>query len=115
MIRLPSKDCTTRKSPDNVKVKGEANPLDPEWKEYFEKRKTYKMLKSLNGRKSLLYMWEKQNHLCPICGEPIDKEHSWGTNERIVNGKKVNSWYMTVAEEKSFNLNRCNNELVSIR
>ena len=73
-----------------VKVKGEANPLDPEWKEYFEKRKTYKMLKSLNGRKSLLYMWEKQNHLCPICGEPIDKEHSWGTNERIVNGKKVN-------------------------
>ena len=39
-----------------VKVKGEANPLDPEWKEYFEKRKTYKMLKSLNGRKSLLYM-----------------------------------------------------------
>lgn len=73
-----------------VKVKGEANPLDPEWKEYFEKRKTYKMLKSLNGRKSLLYMWEKQNHLCLICGEPIDKEHSWGTNERIVNGKKVN-------------------------
>lgn len=73
-----------------VKVRGEANPLDPEWKEYFEKRKTYKMLQSLNGRKSLLYMWERQNHVCPICGEPIDKEHSWGTHERIVNGKKMN-------------------------
>ena len=96
-----------------VKVKGEANPLDPEWKEYFEKRKTYKMLKSLNGRKSLLYMWEKQNHLCPICGEPIDKEHSWGTNERIVNGKKVNFLVHDSCRRKVIQLNKCNNELVS--
>jgi RNA-directed DNA polymerase len=73
-----------------VKVKGEANPFDPEWKEYFEKRKTYKMLQSLNGRKSLLYMWERQKHVCPICGKPIDKEHSWGISERIVNNRKVN-------------------------
>ena len=73
-----------------VKIKGEANPFDPEWTEYFEKRKTYKMLQSLNGRKSLLYMWERQNHLCPVCGKPIDKEHPWGTSQQIVNGKKVN-------------------------
>lgn len=71
-------------------VKCEANPYDPGWKEYFEKRKTYKMLQSLNGRKSLLYMWEKQNHVCPICGEPIDKEQPWGTSYRNVNGKRVN-------------------------
>ena len=71
-------------------VKKHVEDIENAWKEYFEKRKTYKMLKSLNGRKSLLYMWERQNHLCPICGEPIDKEHSWGTNERIVNGKNVN-------------------------
>lgn len=71
-------------------VKCEANPFDPEWKDYFEKRKTYKMLQSLNGRKSLLYMWERQNHVCPVCGEPIDKEQPWGTSYRIVNGKKVN-------------------------
>ena len=74
-----------------VKVKGEANPFDPEWTEYFEKRKTYKMLQSLNGRKSLLYMWERQDHLCPVCGKPIDKEHPWGTSQQIVNGKKVNN------------------------
>ena len=71
-------------------VKCEANPYDPEWKDYFEKRKTYKMLQSLNGRKSLLYMWEKQNHVCPVCGEPIDKEQPWGTSYRNVNGKRVN-------------------------
>ena len=74
-----------------VKVKGEANPFAPEWTEYFEKRKTYKMLQSLNGRKSLLYMWERQNHLCPVCGKPIDKEHPWGTSQQTVNGKKVNN------------------------
>lgn len=71
-------------------VKCEANPYDPEWKDYFEKRKTYKMLQSLNGRKSLLYMWEKQKRVCPVCGEPIDKEQPWGTSYRNINGKKVN-------------------------
>ena len=67
-----------------------AKKASPEWTEYFEKRKTYKMLQSLNGRKSLLYMWERQNHLCPVCGKPIDKKHPWGTSQQIVNGKKVN-------------------------
>ena len=27
---------------------------------------------TLKGRKSLLYLWEKQGRKCPICGEPID-------------------------------------------
>ena len=72
-----------------VKVKCEANPFDPEWEEYFDKRKTYKMLQSLNGQKSLLRMWERQKHLCPVCGKPIDKEHPWGTTQRMVNGRKV--------------------------
>lgn len=75
-----------------VKVQSKANPFDPEWKEYFEKRKSYKMLQSLNGRKSLLYLWEKQKHVCPICGKPIDKEHSWGITEKVVNGKT--EWYL---------------------
>ena len=73
-----------------VKIKCEANPFDPDWTEYFEKRKTYKMLQSLNGQKSLLYMWERQNRMCPVCGYPINQEQSWGTTQRIVNGRKVN-------------------------
>ncbi len=43
-----------------VKIKGDANPYDPQWREYFEHRETYKMLQSLNGYKSLLHLWEKQ-------------------------------------------------------
>lgn len=70
-----------------VKVRSAANPFDPEWKEYFERRETYKMLQSLSGRNSLLYLWEKQKRTCPICGEPINKEHPWGVTENTVNGK----------------------------
>lgn len=89
-----------------VKVKGEANPFDPEWIEYFEKRKTFKMLQSLNGRKSLLYMWERQNHLCPVCGKPINKEHPWGTSQQIVNGKKVNFLLHDSCRRKAIQTNK---------
>lgn len=44
----------------------------------FKKCKTYKMLQSLNGRKSLLHMWERQNHLCPVCGKPIETRNILG-------------------------------------
>jgi RNA-directed DNA polymerase len=70
-----------------VKIKSMANPLDPDWKEYFDKRTTYKMLLSLKGRKSLLRLWEKQNRVCIHCGEPINKEHEWGVTEKQVTSK----------------------------
>ena len=88
--RIAQKRLYDTKITRYVKVKCEANPFDPDWTEYFEKRKTYKMLQSLNGQKSLLYMWDKQNHVCPVCGYPINQEQTWGTTQRIVNGKKVN-------------------------
>ncbi len=72
-----------------VKIRGDANPYDTEWKDYFEKRKTYKMLISLKGRKSLLYLWKKQKRRCPICGEPIDKEKTWYLTDKSVDGKTV--------------------------
>lgn len=70
-----------------VKIKSTANPLDSDWREYFEKRTTYKMLLSLKGRNSLLRLWEKQNRVCIHCGEPINKEHEWGVTEKQVANK----------------------------
>ncbi len=70
-----------------AKIRSEANPLDPDWREYFDKRTTYKMLLSLKGRKSLLRLWEKQNRVCIHCGEPINKEHEWGVTEKQVANK----------------------------
>jgi RNA-directed DNA polymerase len=49
-----------------VKVKAESNPFDPEWSTYFKKRKEYKILKNLNDKKPLLYLWKKQKGICPL-------------------------------------------------
>ena len=71
------------------KIKSEANPFDAEWKEYFEERMTYKMLLSLKGRNSLLYMWKKQERKCPLCGQPITAETQWNVREQKENGQIV--------------------------
>jgi len=71
------------------KIKSEANPFDAEWKEYFEERMTYKMLLSLKGRKSLLYMWNKQERKCPLYGQPITAETQWNVWEQKENGQIV--------------------------
>jgi RNA-directed DNA polymerase len=72
-----------------VKIRSEANPFDLEWNEYFDKRKTYKMLQSLNGKRTLLSVWNRQKHHCPLCGKPIDKEHAWNMVEMKTNGKAM--------------------------
>lgn len=71
------------------KIKSEANPFDVEWKDYFEERMTYKMLLSLKGRNSLLYMWNKQERKCPLCGQPITAETQWNVREQKEKGQTV--------------------------
>ena len=71
------------------KIKSKANPFDIEWKSYFEERMTYKMLLSLKGRKSLLYMWNKQEHKCPLCNEKITADTQWNVREQRENGQIV--------------------------
>jgi len=73
----------------HVKTQFGANPYDPEWIEYFEKRETNKMFNSLKGRETLLRIWKNQKRVCPICGEPIDKKKSWNVNMISVNERSV--------------------------
>ena len=70
-------------------IKGEANPFDPEYDDYFFQRKEQQMLESLKGRKSLLYLWNKQNRICPLCGKEIDCTKAWNVNEISVGGSIV--------------------------
>lgn len=69
-------------------IRGEANPFDPEFEEYFEKRLSVKMEGTLSGRKTLLYLWKQQKGLCPVCGEAITKITGWDSHHMIfkVNG-----------------------------
>ncbi|NDV96158.1 group II intron reverse transcriptase/maturase [Dysgonomonas sp. 521] len=70
-----------------TQIKGDANPFDPEYDRYFDQRETQKMLVTLKGRNSLLYLWKRQDRKCPLCGMPIDRILPWNVTEKVVNGK----------------------------
>ena len=86
---MPLKVLSDTKITRHVKILGNANLYDMEWKDYFDKRETYKMLNTLKGRKSLLNLWKKQNRMCPICKEPIDKDKKWNLSEKMEKGNNV--------------------------
>jgi RNA-directed DNA polymerase len=61
----------------HVKVKGKANPYDPAWEPYFERRLDATMAGSLEGRRHLLFLWKRQKGVCPNCGRKITPETGW--------------------------------------
>lgn len=66
-----------------VKVRGEANPYDPQWEEYFERREGVKMLHNLRGIRQLRYLWHEQNGLCPVCKQKITKLTGWHNHHLV--------------------------------
>lgn len=67
----------------HTKIQGEANPYDPEWEIYFEKRLTVKMRGNLRGRKQLLQLWNEQKGRCPVCKQPITELSGWHNHHII--------------------------------
>ncbi|ADL54989.1 group II intron reverse transcriptase/maturase [Gallionella capsiferriformans] len=61
----------------HVKIKGTANPYDPEFETYFEERLGLSMKESLRGNNRLKVLWYAQDGLCPKCEEKITKETGW--------------------------------------
>src|SRR5207244_1698082 len=66
----------------HVLIRGEANPYDPAWEEYFERRWTQQMLQTLAGRTRLRYLWQRQKGLCRVCGEHLTAERGWHLHHR---------------------------------
>jgi RNA-directed DNA polymerase len=67
----------------HVGIRSDANPFDPDWEIYFEKRLGVKMAQNLHGRRQLLYLWREQNGICPVCKQKITKLTGWH-NHHIV-------------------------------
>ncbi len=61
----------------HVKVKAEANPYDPEWESYYEKRLDVHIVDTLKGKRWLIHLWKEQNGLCPMCQQKITKITGW--------------------------------------
>lgn len=85
-----------------TQIKGDMNPFDADCRLYFNKRMKSKMLVTLKGRKSLLYLWEKQGRKCPICGEPIDTHKAWNVMPTVQDGRKCN----LLVHDECFKLSR---------
>jgi len=58
-------------------IQGAANPFDPAWETYFEKRLDVKMERNLAGKRRLLNLWKEQRGLCPMCNQKITKITGW--------------------------------------
>lgn len=67
----------------HVKIDGQANPFDPAWECYFEKRLGVNMAATLTGRRHLLHLWKEQHGVCVICNQPITELTGWH-NHHIV-------------------------------
>jgi RNA-directed DNA polymerase len=67
----------------HVKIKGLANPYDPQWEPYFEKRLDAKMANHWRGRQDLLSLWQSQNGICPICHQKITKQTGWHSHHIV--------------------------------
>lgn len=67
----------------HTKSKGEANPYDPRWEEYFEERLHLKMKDSLLGRRKLLSLWLNQGGTCPLCDQQLSLETGWHVHHII--------------------------------
>jgi RNA-directed DNA polymerase len=72
------------------KIKSLANPFDPQWEIYFEKRATITMHEDLRRQKKLLSIWKSQKGICPICKQGFSREIGWHVHHilpRVRGGK----------------------------
>ena len=61
----------------HIKIKAQANPYHPAWEHYFEKRLQAKMARRLQSKPRLLYLWQAQKGICPVCHEMLTEEVEW--------------------------------------
>jgi RNA-directed DNA polymerase len=67
----------------HVKVKGEANPYDPAYETYFEKREGDHMAETFRGTRTLRFLWYLQRGLCPVCNMKITRITGWRLHHHI--------------------------------
>jgi RNA-directed DNA polymerase len=67
----------------HTKIRGDANPYDPECEIYFEERLGLKMANNLRQRRQLLRLWKEQNGICPVCQQKITQLTGWHNHHLI--------------------------------
>jgi RNA-directed DNA polymerase len=71
----------------HTKLRAEANPYDPAWETYFEKRLDVQMATRLQGKRWLSYLWREQHGLCPVCQQKITRITGWHSHHILWRSK----------------------------
>ena len=61
----------------HTKIKGEANPSDPQWESYFAARLGVRMVQNRQGRRHLLRLWKEPEGRGAVCHQPITHLTGW--------------------------------------
>jgi RNA-directed DNA polymerase len=61
----------------HIKIQARANPYHPAWEYYFEQRIQTKMAHRLQSNPRLLYLWQAQKGICPVCQEKLLEDADW--------------------------------------
>ncbi len=78
----------------HIKIQADANPYDPKYEQYFEKRLYVKMTKGSVGKTKLARLWVQQKGICPVCKTRIDDVGNINIHhllEKAKGGKDINS------------------------
>ncbi|AGG90376.1 group II intron reverse transcriptase/maturase [Rhodanobacter denitrificans] len=67
----------------HVKVRSDTNPYDPKDEAYFDERLTRRMRSTLQGRRRLYWLWNRQEGICPICSAKITKATGWNVHHVV--------------------------------
>jgi RNA-directed DNA polymerase len=71
----------------HTKIRAEANPYDPAWETYFEKRLDVQMNTRLKGKRWLIHLWKEQQGRCPVCSQKITKITGWHSHHILWRSK----------------------------
>jgi RNA-directed DNA polymerase len=75
----------------HVKVKGDANPYDPAYEIYFERREETHMQDTFRGTRTLRFLWHEQRGLCTVCNVKITRITGWRLHHcvpRVMGGSR---------------------------
>ncbi|WP_158796439.1 group II intron reverse transcriptase/maturase [Pedobacter sp. L105] len=61
----------------HIKIRSEANVFSKQYDEYFEVKRSAKLMNSKTGIKMVISLFKKQGNRCVCCGELITMRHKW--------------------------------------
>ena len=67
----------------HTKIKGEAQPYDPQGEPYFAARLGVRMAHNLQGRRSLLRLWKEQDGRCAVGQQRLTQLTGWHSHHLV--------------------------------